>query len=699
MVALNRDLQQHPMRQIVDTWLAKLDIAQKERTERFGKYAEEATRFYDGNHDWMWQDEYARGNGGFLDKEGGVLPHFRITVNKLFEAVALFGPALYHQNPNVLVTPLMPPDVPPEALGIDGSDPYAVAEYQQLAGEEQYRYSVNQACASVKTCYLNWLQQESDKKTHARRAITEAIVAGVGYLETTVWRPPSDRVTMPTSRYLSWYDVLLDPDAVYWEDLQYIAIRRVQPLNLVARRFGLDPEDLKGHFQSFERQATKRGRKEARENRKGKTFDLVEYWEIFSKNGFGDKLAQADLTERNNQYDYEVLGDNCWIVVCKGIPYPLNCPTTALQEEDARDIFERVQWPIPFWYDQNGWPISRLTFYEKPAEVWPISLFKPAIGELRFINWCLSFLADKVASSSVTYLGVLKEAGAQIQKQLTGSMAPFQTIEIATALGKPLDQIVTFLQAPTFCVDIWKMVSEVLELIDRRTGLTELIYGLSGRQMRSATEANVKDQNVSIRPDDMASRTEDFLSEVVVREMQAARWFCGTEDFEPVVGKLGAMVYQNYVLSGDPSDVVMNFDYRIEAGTARKPNKQNRISQLTEVGEKALPVMQQFALQGIVGPWNAFMGELCKAMDMNPEAFVVHPEQMQQAPNPEQDAKLQEMSLRLHELEMKLGHKQAEHEQSMEHERQKHEQDMQQSKEQGRAKVAATRAKKNGAAA
>jgi hypothetical protein len=53
----------------------------------------------------MWDnDGYSKGPGGFLDKEGAVLPTFRVTINNVFKAVALFGPALYHQNPNVLVS-------------------------------------------------------------------------------------------------------------------------------------------------------------------------------------------------------------------------------------------------------------------------------------------------------------------------------------------------------------------------------------------------------------------------------------------------------------------------------------------------------------------------------------------------------------------------------------------------------------------
>ena len=88
----------HPFKPIVSQWMEKIKRAKKQKHERFGKYADEAMKFFDGSHDWMWKGEYAKGSGGFLDKRTqGALPTFRMTVNRVFEAVALFGPVLYHR--------------------------------------------------------------------------------------------------------------------------------------------------------------------------------------------------------------------------------------------------------------------------------------------------------------------------------------------------------------------------------------------------------------------------------------------------------------------------------------------------------------------------------------------------------------------------------------------------------------------------
>ena len=53
----------HPLRATVDRWLRLIKAAEQDKHSQFGKWAEEAEKFYDGNHDWMWKEEYARNVG------------------------------------------------------------------------------------------------------------------------------------------------------------------------------------------------------------------------------------------------------------------------------------------------------------------------------------------------------------------------------------------------------------------------------------------------------------------------------------------------------------------------------------------------------------------------------------------------------------------------------------------------------------
>jgi len=720
----------HPASGIVQEWLHKIKDAEKQKKEKFGKYADEALKFFDGAHDWMWKGAYAKAPGGFLDKEAqGAMPTFRMTVNRVFEAVALFGPVLYHRNPKIQVTPRSIPDITPEALGMPPGDQQAAQAYQLLKMQQNAEGEIKRTHAELKEHYLNWLQDEANKKTQCRMAINEAIIKGMGLLWTELYRPGGSGTSYPRSYYVSVDDLVLDPDAKYWEDVQWVARKVIHPTWQVEREYGLPDGELKGSRESLRSQATQYAgnrRKSSGEKRSGKSFDLIEYWQVYSKAGFGDRLKSIDRQSAESKFDFETFGDFCFLAVADDIPYPLNLPTPAFSQLGDEDLFMRAQWPIPFWTD-GGWPFSPLSFYEKPGEVWPISLIKPAIGELRFVNWCMSFLADKVAAASTTYVAVAKAAGAEIQDQIKSGLGPYTHIEISDLFGKSVRDMVSFLDAPSFNVDIWRMVSEVLEMIDKRTGLTELIYGLSGStQIRSATEADVRNQNVSVRPDDMASRVEDWLSQCALKEIEAAEWLLSGSDVAPVLGNLGAQIWDTQIRQQDFERTVREYDYRIEAGSARKPNPVNRIRQLNEFAQIAMPVLQNFVGQGLIEPYNALIEDWAKANELDPGRYIITKEviqqreqqqmqmqqqaQQQEAQQQQQDPALQaqqqqaQMDMQMKQMEMQIKQAEAqsksqvaqqevqakqvdlrvqqqEHQQELQQDSEKHDQEVEQARE------------------
>lgn len=672
---------QQPFAPLCTEWNAKIKTALACKHEKFQRWADEANQFYDGDHTFMWQNAYAKsGDSGFLASDATIsLPQFRMSCNRVFEMVALYGPALYATNPRIQVTPQAYPEIPPMAFGIQPPpqvpmgmmppppDPMFM-QYQQMAMQEMQKRAQKQSCAEIKQHYLNWVQQEQDKKTQARRAICEAIITGMSFLETVIYTPPGSEIKIPYSRYLSSNDVVFDPDAEYYEDIRWVAIRRRQAVWEVERKFQLPPGSLKGHLQTHASQSTTNSKKDkdkTLEEKTGKSFDLLVYWEVFSKCGIGDRLkdVNADLFGQLSE-----LGDYCYCAVSPDVPYFLNIPTELSQkvvqltdslasmteatppgfeqslmpvqqalEEAKQELFMRSQWPIPFWTD-GGWPFSRLHFYNKPHAVYPVSLVKPGIGELRFINWAMSFLADKAAKSAHTYVGILKSAAEDFKSQVKKGSGPFTMIEISEITGKSIKDIISLLDAPQADYALYQIVEAVNNSFDKRTGLTELLYGISGQQMRSATEADVRQQNTSIRPEDMASQVEDFLSECAMKEMEAAEWFCQPKDVQPVLGDMGAMFWQQYIM-GQPFDkVVRDFDYRVEAGSARKPNKQNRVRSLNEFGQAAMPTIQSMVMNGQVGPWNAFMADMGKALDLDPTPYLIQPPPPMQPQPQEQGA-------------------------------------------------------------
>lgn len=657
---------QHFLAPLCQQWLRQIKEAKKHKWDKFGQYAAEGMKFFDGVHNWMWDEEH-RQNRGWLEK-GASLPTFQMQVNRIFEAVALYGPALYHQNPDINVRPIDPPFIEPQSLGIDPENPQTQKIYQQLVSRQKSDEMQRDLQSRLSMHYLNWLQQESNKKLHARRSITEAIIKGMGVLTTGMYQPKGSRIQYPLSQHISVDDIIPDPDAEYWEDVQYVAQYCCHPVNLVERAYGLPEGALKGHLQSNKSQGETYGSKRETAKRKnGRTHDLIEYYKIYSKNGFGSELKSTTGDERLSQkFNFDMFGDFCKIVVSEGIPFPLNLPTDIIQQEDPRQIMERVEWEIPYWTCPNGWPFTFLSFYEKPRSIWPISIVKPAVGELRFVNWCMSFLADKTAQACTTYVGQAKEAGLEIQDQIKNNMAPFTVVEISNMTGKKIEDVVSFLDAPSFSADIWNMLAEVLEMIDKRTGLTDLIYGMTSRQLRSATEADIKEENTNIRPDDMANRVEDFLSETAMHEFAACVWACKKEDVEPVLGDLGATIFEQKIQVQDFERVVRDFDYRVSAGTARKPNKQTRLRALNELGQVIVQPLSEFAAQGIIEPWNAYVTQVAEALDIDAGEFLIpEPKEEDEGPDPEQqktqlEVQAKQLELQLKKAEFQLKQQQAE---------------------------------------
>lgn len=600
---------QHPLRPLCDQWLAKIEIGLRLKQERFGCYADEAYQFFNGPATFMF-DEFQKSNVGMLGEKIS-MPMFRMSVNRLSEAVAIYGPAMVQQYPQINVEPVHVPMANP-------MDPMEQAKDR---------------CAMYKAHYGNWLQVEGRKKEESRFAITEAIVKGMGVLWTEMHQPVGSQIKYPRSSFVSVDRLVVDPDATHHRGIQWIALKHVAPVHVVEQRFGLTPGSLKGHMQSTDQQTTMVGQQEAAKG-KGQSFDLIEYWDVYSKAGFGERLQKSPVMK--SDIDTSMFGDFCRIVVAKGCPYPLNL---APDSPAMQDPMSAVEWPIPFWMD-GGWPYSELSFYRDTNSVWPVSLAKNGIGYLRFINWCISFLADKVAASSSTYIAMAKAYAKDMRDQMATQQGPLKILEIENAAGKSINEIVSILKSPDADYNAWKMIDEAGERFDKCTGLTDVLYAATGG-MRTATEADVKQKNASIRPDDMAASTDDWLTEVARKEIQAMLWSCGPEDVAPIIGEQATYDLFQYMAMTPPDAIARDFTFRLAAESVRRPSKAAKRKDLVELGQTMMPVIMQFCTLGMTGPYNAYVSDLAKTYDIDPMPYMVMPflpPDQQQPEEEEEDA-------------------------------------------------------------
>jgi hypothetical protein len=637
----------NPLRPIVKRWLECIKQAEKHK-KPFNDDASEAMAFYASDPDAMWKDAYARGERGY--NRGLDAPAFRMSVNRVWEAVRLFTAVIHHRNPARTVNPRDYPMVGPALLGVnpgppvpqmgpngpvigpDGQpvmmpDPQVMA-YQQAVQQQQFMQERRKVVSKLLEDYLNYTPNELDLKRHSRKVVEEAFIKGASVWWHELYTPPGANTKLAGSFFDSIDNLVWDPDADEYEDIRWAARRRVQPLDEAAAKFGVSRDDLKGHLESYSERADEGERGYEYKRKTGKTNDLICYWEIYSKTGFGDRLKDAGKDLRGK---FDALGPNCYIVVAEGVDFPLNVPPAMLAEEvDETGVpptmFMNAQWPIPFWAEPNGWPFTLLGWHGKPGYSWPISLIRPGIGELRFINWAMSFLATRIATSSQTLIGVSKAADPDLKaKILEKNEGGFKIVEISEAIGRSVNDVLSVFNMPGVTSDMWNIIAEVTALFDRRVGLTELIYGMSRASFRSAAEAAVKSEQISVRPDDYANTLEDALSEVARKEALLARWLIYPQDVAPILGNLAAQAWAMHVQSEDPEAIVREYSYRVEAGSMRKPNIATRTENMNNFMQVMMPVAQGMLQAGQPDLFNGLMAAWGKVNQMDVSGFVVPP--------------------------------------------------------------------------
>ena len=628
------------LRAVAKGWMSKLTQARKHK-KPFSMDAKECMHFFDGSDNWFWDEA---GQSGKYSKVAP--PSFRMTINKVFEAVKLFGSVIYHRNPVRTVTPKKFPVVTPEALGINPAPPQPdpmtgmmpppdprMEQFIQTSTMVGVAENNRATLGKIMESYLNYTPNELDLKNHCRKYVDESIIKGMGTLWTELVETGGEEGP-PLAMVGSFYDtvdnLLVDPDADELEDILWCARRCIHPVKDVADKYGLSEDDLKGHLESYVSRTEADSRDYESKKRKGKTNDLCVYWKIYSKTGFGHDLKGSPKEYKDI---FDALGRNTYVVVAEGVDFPLNCPKDLLEEPPdpgtglPNTLFTRSRWPIPFYADASApWPFTPLMFHRKPGYSWPIAHMKPGLPELRFLNWALSFLATRVMVSCKTMVGVAKAAGDDIKDQiLAHEQSGFSLVELSETLGLSVDQIISVMQMPEVNPEIFKIVEAVSEMFDKRVGLTELTYGLTRNQFRSAAEAQVKAEQISVRPDDMANVLEDALSLVSRKEALAARWLLQPDDVAPVIGPLGAMVWGQHVQTQSIDQIAREYDYRIEAGSARKPNKSGRVEQMQMALQTLGPILQPVAMAGVIGPMNALLSSWAESLDIDAKQFLLPP--------------------------------------------------------------------------
>ena len=238
----------------------------------------------------------------------------------------------------------------------------------------------------------------------------------------------------------------------------------------------------------------------------------------------------------------------------------------------------------------------------------------------------MSFLASRIATSCETVIAVQKAADQELKEQLLApSEGGFKVVELAELLGRRIEDVISVFRMPEVTRDLWDILTATAQQFADRTGLNELVMGYTRSMFRSAAEANIKAENVSVRPDSMANELEDSMSTLARREALAARWLLEPRDVAPVLGPMGAIAWEKHVAKRDVTNLTRDFLFRVEAGSARKPNKASKVEQMTLAVQTLGPILAPLATSGMIAPFNALMSDWATSLDIDASPYLIPP--------------------------------------------------------------------------
>lgn len=650
-------LHDEPLGPLCQEWLRQLKVAGEHKKRNFGDKADESLRFYSGSHEFLYEAPYLRKSLGFKLGDGDTTiqpPMFRVTANLTAEFVQIYGPMLFFRNPVRTIKPRIPPELPASIFGVPDQSEVTPEMAQQMdmatlqmaslvAQVQQEQADQNKRAVIVATlldALLNYTPHEFDLKGHSRKGIVEALIKGRGLQWIEKYKPPTSNITMIRSVYDTVDNLVYDPDAEDLNDAWWVARRCIHPTWWVEEEFGLPKGTLRGNRESLGQAATYEIESAVSTDRrkKGDTQDLMIYYRIYSRMGMGGKFKGP--FERLRQ-ELDQVGDYVYLVVADNVPYPLNIPRS-IYKMDSNDpqtlqvLQDSIDWPIPFWADSmTPWPFAPLDFHTIPRSSWPMAHMTGAMVYQKFLDWSYSMLMSKMYRTHRDL--ILVEKGTEDEVKEAIQNAEDQSVVPVKRQGdRKLSECVEVMQFPEMVADNWQVTSKMESLFQRSTGLTEVMYGdVQQKQMRSAEEAQLKGDFTKIRPDDMASCVEDWQALVARKEALASRWCLAAEDVEPILGKLGAAAWRQFVESTDISYVVREFEYRIEAGSTKKPNVDLDLSNSNDAVQFLGPVFQAaWQATGDPSPFNALVEYWAKPRQLDASKFMLQPLQLAPPPLP-----------------------------------------------------------------
>lgn len=648
---------------IVNVWKGLFKRAESAK-HPFNNRGDQVMSFYSGGPGAMWSPEYA---GRFLGGVGAIAPpRFKVTLNLAFEQVAILGPLLFWEMADRKVAAYRSLQLDPKVLA--GGDPNLEEYFGALADQQALIDARNAMRAQILEPILNYTQREQPAgglSAHSELAVFEALTKGAGFLKTEDYRFPFSERTLVGSFFEPVDNVLVDADCTdpLWTTARWVAIRHSTPVNEAEEYFKLPRNSLKEYASMSSASATYQSANDkTKTNLNSK--DLIEWYEVFSRAGFGNYLTG----ERTNppiaeEFDdvrgyvevggQEMRDDFPYLCICPKCPFPLNLYPGYFESDGATPEWIKAQtdWPTEYWRD-NKWPVEMLWFYpHSGTSPWPEPPLAPAIGELTCLNILMSAYVEQGYQSRQQVIFYLKGAVPDVRNLETSDKNPLM-IEVDPAMsndptiGRALEQCIAFAKRPEVNGDLLQVIQFLREMVEKRTGLREELYGgTSGAEPRSAAAYEGKMNTVNIRPEFMQKKVAAFQSRVADKEVFCLYKHCTSADLQDQLGPLGMPAWDELITKETPEAILRGCKCLVEASGIRRPNKQKDMADLQAMIQYYLPIAAgELAQNGNAKPINGIIKAIGKAGEFPVDELLFH--------EPEPDPEQQQMQMASQQAEL-----------------------------------------------
>lgn len=625
---------------IVEAWEGLIRRA-KEAKKIFNERGAQIESFYSGGAGAMWEPKYL---DRFMGGGAGIqTPKFKITLNVAFEHVAILGPLLFWEISNRKVTPHRSIQIDPEAMA--GGDEEFLQYFDELAQQQAAEDARNEMRARVLEHMLNYFQREQPGgglSAHSALAVFEALTKGAGFLKTEDYQFPFSDRKLVGSFFQPCDDVFVDPDCrdPLWNKARWIAIRHLSKFYEVEEHFNLAPGSLRAYTSQSSPNSAYQAGGTTPDRRINASKDLVEWYEVYSRAGFGNKLCGTKAVI-DETFDQARGDDFAYLCICPGCPFPLNVSAKSLVQDYATPEWLKSQtdWPTEYWRD-NKWPVTKLDFFPSSGtSPWPEPPLSAALGELTCLNILISAYVQGAYDNRQQIIGVMQGAIEDMQGLVNSNKSPL-VVELLPGISKTVSDTVSFMNRPEINGDVPKTIEFLLGLVEKRTGLSDMLYGgNAGANPRSATEYQGKLDTVNIRPEHMQKNVAAWQSEVADKEVLCAYVHVQAEDIAEQLGPLGQAAWKMLVTNEEPESILRGSKAIIEASDLRRPNKARDMADLQGMQQYYMPILAgELAQHNNPEPLNNFIKAISKAGDLDCDDFLIPPpepdetaQQMQQA--------------------------------------------------------------------